>query len=53
MARLKAQGMQLPDPSAEFLTGLREIGRRQQEEWAQRAGPEGRALLEKYRGLVA
>lgn len=48
-SRLAAQGMQVMQPSATFLTQLREIGARQTQEWAQRAGAEGVQMLERYR----
>jgi hypothetical protein len=31
---------------------LREIGARQTQEWAQRAGPEGAQVLERYRAAM-
>ena len=51
-ARLRQQGMNLPEPSAELLAGLRAIGERQVQDWAQRAGPEGQQMLERYRALI-
>jgi TRAP-type C4-dicarboxylate transport system substrate-binding protein len=52
MDKLRSHGMQAPTPSPELLTQLRAIGAKQEEEWAQKAGPEGRALLERYRSLL-
>ena len=51
-ARLAAQGMIIATPSETLMTGLREIGARQEEEWVTRAGPDGRALLDRYRALL-
>ena len=51
-ARLQAQGMLTPEPSEALMTGLRAIGVRQEEEWVAKAGPEGRAMLERYRALL-
>ena len=31
---------------------LRAVGAKQEEEWAVKAGPDGRALLERYRSLL-
>ena len=50
--RLRSHGMQTPEPSPALLAGLRAIGAKQEEEWAQKAGPDGRALLERYRALA-
>jgi len=52
MAKLKSNGMQTPEPSAELMTQLRAVGAKQEEEWAVKAGPDGRALLERYRALL-
>ena len=51
-ARLRQQGMILPEASAELMTGLRAIGERQVQDWATRAGPEGQQMLERYRALI-
>jgi TRAP-type transport system periplasmic protein len=51
-ARLQAQGMQTPEPSETLMTGLRAIGAKQEEEWLQRAGPDGKAILDRYRALL-
>jgi TRAP-type C4-dicarboxylate transport system substrate-binding protein len=52
MAKLKANGMTAPEPSPELMTQLRAVGAKQEEEWAVKAGPDGRALLERYRALL-
>lgn len=48
-ARLAERGMQVRQPTAEFLTQLRAIGVKQAEEWAKTAGAEGTQLVEKMR----
>ena len=50
--RLRGHGMQTPEPSPALLAGLRAIGAKQEEEWVQKAGPDGRALLARYRALL-
>ena len=50
--RLRSRGMQVVTPSAQLMTQLREIGARQTQEWAQRAGPEGAQVLERYRAAM-
>lgn len=52
VGRLSERGMQVREPSAEFMAQLREIGARQAQEWAQRAGPEGARMLEEYRAAL-
>ncbi|MBX9702120.1 MAG: TRAP transporter substrate-binding protein [Acetobacteraceae bacterium] len=51
-ARLRQQGMVLPEIDPAFLADLRGLGARMAEEWAQKAGPEGRAALERYRAMI-
>jgi TRAP-type C4-dicarboxylate transport system substrate-binding protein len=50
--RLRAQGMVTPEPKPEFAAAMRALGERMAEEWAQKAGPEGREALERYRAMV-
>ena len=50
--RLRGRGMQVNAPSAQLMAQLREIGARQTQEWAQRAGPEGAQVLERYRAAM-
>lgn len=52
VGRLRERGMQINQPSPEFMRQLREIGARQTEEWAQRAGPEGARMLEAFRAAL-
>jgi len=51
-ARLLAQGLATPAPSEALMTQLRAIGAKQEEEWVTRAGPDGRALIDRYRALL-
>lgn len=51
--RLRAQGMVVRDPSPELMAELRGLGERLTENWAQRAGPDGQRMLERYRSLAA
>ena len=48
-AILKENGIIVVTPSAELMTGLKEIGASMLEEWKKDAGPEGAALLKAYR----
>ncbi len=48
-ARLAEKGMQVLRPSAELLAGLAQVSRTMTEEWVQRAGEDGRKLIEAYR----
>ena len=50
--RLRDHGMVVGRAPETLLTGLRRIGDIQREEWAQKAGPEGRALLERYLAAI-
>lgn len=51
-ATLAARGMTVAQPSAELLSGLSAIGRTQAEEWAGRAGEDGRRVLDAYRAAT-
>ena len=51
-ARLRQQGMILPEVDPTLLANLRELGARMAEEWAHKAGPEGRQVLERYRAMI-
>jgi TRAP-type C4-dicarboxylate transport system substrate-binding protein len=48
-ATLAARGMQVTPPSQQLLDELARVGRTMAEEWVQRAGEDGRRLLEQYR----
>ena len=52
VGRLRTQGMTIATPSDQLMAQLREIGARQTQEWAQRAGPEGVQMLERYRAAM-
>lgn len=48
-AMLRENGMNVQPPSDELRQGLAKIGEQMTEEWVERAGPEGKAVLEEYR----
>ncbi len=48
-ATLAQRGMQVGPPSQQLLDELARVGRTMADEWAQRAGEDGRRLLEQYR----
>jgi TRAP-type C4-dicarboxylate transport system substrate-binding protein len=48
---LKANGLNMHDPSAELTAGLRDLGQIMAEEWAAEAGAEGAAIMAEYRAL--
>ncbi|HYF08237.1 MAG TPA: TRAP transporter substrate-binding protein [Acetobacteraceae bacterium] len=48
LQRLRAQAMQVTEATPAMQAALREIGRRQVEEWATRAGADGQQMLERY-----
>ena len=48
-ATLAARGMQVAPPAQTLLDDLARIGRIMADEWQERAGPDGRRLLEQYR----
>jgi TRAP-type C4-dicarboxylate transport system substrate-binding protein len=50
--RLRARGMLMPQPSPELVSAMRGLGERMAQEWAQKAGPEGQQVLERYRALT-
>lgn len=52
VGRLRSQGMTIGQPTDQLMVQLREIGARQAQEWAQRAGPEGMQMLERYRAAM-
>jgi len=45
---LKKNGMVIVTPSAELMNGLKEIGRKMTADWAKKAGPDGKAILDAY-----
>ena len=50
--RLRSQGMLTPSVDPQFVSAMRGLGERMAQEWAQKAGPEGQAALERYRSLL-
>ena len=45
---LKKNGMVIVTPSAELMTGLKEIGKQMTADWAKKAGTDGKAILDAY-----
>ena len=45
---LKNNGMVIVTPSAELMTGLKEIGKQMTADWAKKAGADGKAILDAY-----
>jgi TRAP-type C4-dicarboxylate transport system substrate-binding protein len=50
--RLRERGVQTPPPGDALMAELRAIGETLTQEWAQRAGPEGQQMLERYRAAL-
>lgn len=48
-AMLAQRGMRVPEPSARLLEDLTRVGRTMADEWVQRAGEDGKKLLDAYR----
>jgi len=51
-AMLGSRGMQIATPTPELLAGLAAIGRSMADEWAGRAGEDGKRVLEAYRAVI-
>lgn len=49
LAILKERGMQVQAPAPELVRQLGDIGRTMTEEWIAQAGPDGQAIIERYR----
>ena len=49
LAKLKAEGMQVLPPSAQLKTDMTKVGDTMLKEWLDKAGPEGKALVDSYR----
>jgi TRAP-type C4-dicarboxylate transport system substrate-binding protein len=47
---LEENGMKVVQPSEELQTGLKEIGETMTQEWLDKAGEDGKAILDAYRG---
>ncbi|KRI00092.1 TRAP transporter substrate-binding protein [Curvibacter sp. PAE-UM] len=48
LAKLKANGMQVLAPSAQLKADLKKVGDTMLKEWLEKAGPEGKALVDSY-----
>ena len=48
-ATLGQRGMQIVPPTGEFLDGLRRVSTQMTNEWVERAGEDGKKLIEAYR----
>jgi TRAP-type C4-dicarboxylate transport system substrate-binding protein len=51
--RLRTGGLQVNTPSPELMEQMRAIGAKQEQEWVAKAGPDGAAILARYRALLA
>ncbi len=49
LAKLKAEGMQVLPPSAQLKSDMNKVGETMLKEWLDKAGPEGKALVDAYR----
>ena len=49
MAKLKAEGMQVLPPSAQLKTDMTKVGDTMLKEWLEKAGPDGKSLVDNYR----
>jgi TRAP-type C4-dicarboxylate transport system substrate-binding protein len=45
---LKANGMQIAPPSAQLKADMKKIGDVMLKEWLEKAGPEGKAIVDAY-----
>ncbi|MEI6803725.1 MAG: TRAP transporter substrate-binding protein [Burkholderiales bacterium] len=48
LEKLKANGMQVVTPSAQLKTDLKKVGDTMLKEWLEKAGPEGKALIDAF-----
>jgi TRAP-type C4-dicarboxylate transport system substrate-binding protein len=51
LEKLKANGMQIHQPSAQLKADMKKVGDTMLKEWLEKAGPEGQQLVEAYRKL--
>lgn len=51
LEKLKANGMQIHQPSAQLKADMKKIGDQMLKEWLEKAGPEGQQLVDAYRKL--
>jgi TRAP-type C4-dicarboxylate transport system substrate-binding protein len=49
LAKLKAEGMQVLAPSAQLKADMAKVGETMLKEWLDKAGPDGKALIDAYR----
>jgi len=49
LEKLKANGMTIAPPSAQLKADMQKVGETMVKEWADKAGPEGQAMLDAYR----
>ncbi|WP_313084475.1 TRAP transporter substrate-binding protein [Pulveribacter sp.] len=49
LAKLKAEGMQVLPPSAQLKADMAKVGETMLKEWLDKAGPDGKALVDAYR----
>ena len=49
LAKLKAEGMQVVPPSSQLKADMAKVGDTMLKEWLDKAGPEGKALIDAYR----
>jgi TRAP-type transport system periplasmic protein len=51
LEKLKANGMQIHQPSAQLKADMKKVGDTMLKEWLEKAGPEGQQLVDSYRKL--
>ena len=49
LAKLKAEGMQVVPPSSQLKADMAKVGDTMLKEWLDKAGPDGKALIDAYR----
>ena len=47
--KLKANGMNIMQPSAQLKADMKKVGETMLKEWLDKAGPEGKAMVDAYR----
>jgi TRAP-type C4-dicarboxylate transport system substrate-binding protein len=47
--KLKANGMNIVQPSAQLKADMKKVGDTMLKEWLDKAGPEGKAMVDAYR----
>ena len=51
LEKLKANGMQILQPSPQLKTDMKKVGDQMLKEWLEKAGPEGQQLVDAYRKM--